>query len=222
MNGICSPVNAYQEAVKKLRGIDPGEAARRTGARFDPDGGRLEIVYFGSLYLVDTEGNVSRAGNPGEEVPYNDRTLIIQYLCDSTGLQPRGSWISFLQLPDGAHHYAPFQNEAAGPLARVFGRRPEKFAEAARALGGTPLSIGDCSFLVPALPRLPLAVAIWEEDDEFPASGNILFDSVSPMHLTTAALWVLGIELANKMISHFDPDTGRGRKITWLEGVRND
>jgi len=219
---MCSPVNAFQEAVKRFNSIDPVRAAARSGARFDRAGGRFEIVYFGSLYLVDLAGRVSRAADPGGEVPFNDRTLIIQYLCEASGPPPRGQWISFLQLPDGAHHYVPLQTDATVPLARVFGKSPDKFAEAAMALGGRPLSMGDRSFLIPALPKIPLAVVIWEEDDEFPAKSNILFDSVAPMHLTTAALWVLGVELAHKMIAHCDREAGRERQITWLEGVNND
>lgn len=219
---MCNPVNAYQEALKRFKKIDPEEAAARAGASFDKAARRIEIIYFGGLHLVDTGGRVRREGDPEGEVPFNDRTLIVQYLCEATGPPPRGSWISFLQLPDGSHHYQPFQTDATDPLARVFGSRPRDFERAAKALGGRPLSLGDSSFLIPALPKLPLAVAIWEEDEEFPARSNILFDSVSPLHLTTAALWVLGVELAHKMISRFDAKDGQKREITWLEGVRGN
>ncbi|MCL6610665.1 MAG: DUF3786 domain-containing protein [Peptococcaceae bacterium] len=219
---MCNPVNAYHEAVKRFRTLDPGDAAARSGARYDRDRRILEIMYFGSLYMVNGDGAVWRADDPSAEVSFNDRTLIVQYLCESSGLPPRGAWLSFLELPDGSHHYMPFQTDAAIPLAGVFGRRPEEFDEAARALGGRPLDLGDRSFLIPALPKIPLAVVIWEEDDEFPAKSNILFDSVSPLHLTTAALWVLGVELARKMIAHYDREAGRKREITWLEGVKRD
>lgn len=219
---MCSPVNAYQEAVKRFRSIDPGEAAAKSGAKFDSRGQRLEIVYFGNLYVVDMDGGVCRAGDPEAEVSFNDRTLIVQYLCEASGLPPRGTWISFLELPEGSHHYMPFQTDATGPLAQVFGSRTGEFAQAAESLGGRSLTLGDSSFLIPALPKIPLAVVIWEADEQFPAKSNILFDSVSPAHLTTAALWVLGVELAHKMIRHLDEKVGRKREITWLEGVKGD
>lgn len=213
---MCNPVNAYQEAVKRFGDIDPEDAAARSGAKLDGD--RFEIVYFGSPYIVERDGRVWKAGDPQAEVSFNDRTLIVQYLCEASGLPPRGTWISFLQLPDGAHHYAPFQTDATIPLARVFGSGMDGFEEAARALGGDPISMGDKSFYIPAFPKLPLAVTIWEGDDEFEARSNILFDSVSQTHLTTAALWVLGVELAHKMIRHHDQNAGRKREITWLSG----
>ncbi len=219
---MCNPVNAYQEALKRFRSIDPGEAAARSGAKYDRLGQRFEMVYFGSTYVVDREGRVWRADDPEAEVSFNDRTLMVQYLCEASGLPPRGTWLSFLELPEGSHHYMPFQTDATVPLARAFGGRALEFARAAESLGGRPLNMGDRSFLLPALPKIPLAVVLWDADEQFPARSNILFDSVSPTHLTTAALWVMGVELAHKMIRHLDENAGRKREITWLEGVKGD
>ncbi len=219
---MCNPVNAYQESLKKFAETDPEDAAARAGARYNKDGRRLEIIYFGSLYMVESGGRVWRASAPGEEVPFNDRTLILQYLCQSSGLPPSGAWISFRELPGGYHHYAPLQTDAIFPLARVFGSCPEGFEDAARSLGGRPIPMGDRAFIIPALPKIPLAVVIREGDDEFEASSNMLYDSASQTHLTMAALWVLGVELAHKMIRHHDETAGREREISWLEGVRMD
>lgn len=219
---MCNPVNAYHEAVKKFVSLDPADIAARAGAIFNQNNRAFEVVYFGRNYLADLDGRVWKDGAPGEDVPFNDRTLIVQYLCEASGLPPRDNWLSFLELPEGIHHYAPFQTDATTPLARTFGSNTTQFAEAAASLGGQPLSLGDLSFRIPALPKLPLAVVLWEEDEEFPAKSNILFDSVSPTHLSTAALWVLGVELAHKMIGFKDEKAGREKSITWLEGVKKD
>lgn len=219
---MCNPINAYQESVKRFAKIDPVDAAARAGAVYDGLNKRFEIIYMGKYYRVDLAGRVWQADKPGEEVPFNDRTIIIQYLCEASGLPPRGNWISFLELPDGAHHYVPFQTDATGPLAEMFGGCPVKFSAAAEQCGGKPIKLGDYSFYIPALPKLPLAVVLWEGDEEFAARSAILFDSVSPAHLTTAALWVLGVELARKMIACQDEQKGSEMAITWLEGVRGN
>jgi hypothetical protein len=219
---MCSPVNAYQETLKRFVKIDPEEAASRSGAIYDSLNRRFEIRYYGKLYMVDREGKVWQTDQPAREVPFNDRTILLQYLCEASGLPPRGTWISFLELPDGAHHYVPLQTDAMGPLAEFFGSRPGKFIEAAGQLGGSPINLGDYSFCMPALPKLPLAVVLWEGDEEFPARSSILYDSVSSSHLTTAALWVLGVELARKMIGCLDEKRGGDMAITWLEGVKGN
>jgi hypothetical protein len=215
-------VNAYQEAVKKFVTLDPEDIVARCGVSFDSEQKRFSVVYFNSLYMVELDGRVWRAEKPEDKVSFNDRTLIIQYLCEASGLPPRGIWLSFLELPDGAHHYQPFITDATGPLAEIFGNSPDRFAAAAEVFGGRPLTMGDSSFYIPALPKIPLAVVLWEGDEEFKARSNILFDSVSPTHLTTAALWVLGVELAHKMIGYYDEVIGREKEITWLEGARRD
>lgn len=213
---MCNPLNAYQETVKRFMGLDPSEVVARTGAGFED--GLYTIDYFNDKYNVDETGRVFAAEKKDVEVPFNDRTLILQYLCEASGLPPRGRWLSFLELPDGVHHYVPLQTDATNPLARTFGDHPDEFRRAALRYGGKRLELGDISFFIPALPKLPLAVVLWEGDDEFPPRANILFDSVAETHLTTAALWVLGVELARKMMSHYDGAVGEKYAVTWLEG----
>lgn len=213
---MCSPVNAYQETVKRFVRLSHTDILPRTGAGYRD--GVYVIEYFNDKYCIDESGRVFRADSPAAEVPFNDRTLILQYLCEASGLPPRGRWLSFLELPDGAHHYAPFQTDAINPLARTLGDHPDEFKLAALRYGGKQLDLGDISFMIPALPKLPLAVVLWEGDDEFPARANILFDSVAETHLTTAALWVLGVELARKILSFYDQAAGEKYAVTWLEG----
>ncbi len=212
---MCSPVNAYHETVKRFVGADPVDVVARSGASYQ--NGLYTIDYLHTTYRVDEKGIVYKEDRPGKEVPFNDRTLILQYLCEASGLPPRGRWLSFLELPEGEHHYVPFQTDATKPLAQTFDGHLEEFKLAAKFLGGSEINLGDMSFEIPALPKLPLAVVLWE-DDEFPARSNILFDSVASTHLTTAALYMLGIELARKLIAHYDRDKGEKTAITWLEG----
>ncbi|MFZ5595625.1 MAG: DUF3786 domain-containing protein [Bacillota bacterium] len=219
---MCSPVNAYQETLKRFVSVDPEEISARSGVFYNSELKIFEMEYFGSLYHIDLNGRVRRKGDQDYETPFNDRTLMLQYLCEASVVSPKGNWISFLELPDGAHHYVPLQTGAMNPMAAHFGNNSRGFVEAAGALGGRPLSLGDYSFYIPALPRVPLAVVLWEGDDEFPAKSNILYDATAPLHLTTAALWVLGVELAHKMIGHHNRDAGEEIAVTWLKGAGND
>ncbi|MGB9804045.1 DUF3786 domain-containing protein [Desulfofundulus sp.] len=207
-------LNALSKAVRNFVSLarEPEAVVLRTGASFDNQKKTFLLRYFGQIYEIDLAGNVHKQGPPGV-VPYNDRTLILQYLCSASGLPPRGRWLSFLELPDGAHHHAPFHNEALIPLAKTFGTRLEDFHSIIRQLGGNPINMGDAGAEILALPKLPLAVVIWAGDEEFPPRANILFDAIAPTHLTTAALWVLGVELAHKLISFIQPGW---QAIDWL------
>lgn len=208
---VCNIVTAYQEAVRVFRGLDPVDMAGRSGAKCEGD--LLLINYFGREHVVDRAGRVTLEGKP---VSYNDKTLILQYLCSASGLPPRGKWLSFLELPSGSHHYGPFQADGTAPLARRFGQDTGVLHQAAQKLGGQPIEVGDVGYRIPALPKLPLAVILWEGDEEFPAQANILFDSVAPTHLSTAALWVLGVELATKLLAEVDVVAAKQQQVDWL------
>ncbi|MGQ9558439.1 MAG: DUF3786 domain-containing protein [Desulfurispora sp.] len=214
---MCSPLTAFTEAREQFLGLDREEMARRSGALYIAEQDCLQIAYLGSVYTVSSGGQVALAAAPQREVPYNDRTLILQYLVQSSGLPPRGRWLSFLELPDGIHHYEPLKIDAMQPLARAFAGRLEQLDAAAHALGGRPISMGDRAFSFAALPKIPLAVVFWDGDDEFPARSNILYDAVAPAHLTTAALWVLGVELAHKLIAYLGAENA-GCVVDWLGG----
>lgn len=215
---MCSPLTAFTEARKQFLRLDRKEMARRSGALYMAEQDCLQVSYLGSVYTVSAGGQVTLAGAPQRAVPYNDRTLILQYLVQSSGLPPRGRWLSFLELPDGPHHYEPLKIDAMQPLARAFAGRLEQLDAAAHALGGRPISMGDRAFSFAALPKICLAVVFWDGDDEFPARSNILYDAVAPAHLTTAALWVLGLELARKLIAQLGEE-GAGIAVDWLGGA---
>lgn len=199
---LINEMDAFSEAVRRFTEIanDFQGIILRTGASYNKQSQTYLLSYLGEKYEISLDGRVQKECSP-EPVPYNDRVLILQYLCSASGLPPRGHWLSFLELPHGELHYAPFQTDALIPLAQTFGHHLEAFQTAARLLGGEKLAMGDAGAKFLAFPKLPLAVVIWAGDEEFPPRANILFDAIAPTHLSTAALWVLGVELARKLIA---------------------
>ncbi|HHT63240.1 MAG: DUF3786 domain-containing protein [Bacillota bacterium] len=142
----------------------------------------------------------------GEILPNNlsteEKIIIYQYLSESSGIsRDCNRWISFLELPEGQHHYQPFIKEAIEPIAHKFGTNPALFLRAGEKLGGLRVQGGDASFKFQVFPKIALMVMLWEEDDEFPARSNILFDSRSGCHLATATLYMLGIEVSKRLLA---------------------
>ena len=201
---MCNEITAYSEALKCFLQGDPANMALASGAKLDTRQEKLELTYFGRCYTITlTDGKINSAGLT--EIPFNDRTLILQYLYSTSGLPPRGRWQSFLQLPGGMLHYMPFQNIAMNPLAKAFNGKIHLLTEAAKPLGATPLAMGHTAVQVAALPKVPLAAVLWDGDDEFPASAQILFDELASTNLSTAALWVLGCEFAERLMAAVAP-----------------
>ena len=70
-----------------------------------------------------------------------------------------------------------FIKRAKDPLIKTFGFAAKKLVEiASKAYDAEPLDLGDYSVKVNALPTVPVALLIWEGDEEFPPDGNLLFD----------------------------------------------
>lgn len=188
---------AFQEALKHFKAANPVEMAEKSGVDYDGTG-TFTVNYCNKPYkILHSTGEI--IGPEGEDLLESDQILLYQYLSQATGVPVTGRWISYLELPNGEHHYVPFKIEAMGPLARKFGSDLDGFHEAAGKMGGKEIKMGHAGFVIPALPRVPLAVALWEGDDEFPANANVIFDASAPDYLTPAALYVLGINVVRKM-----------------------
>lgn len=193
-------ITAETEALKVFKDLDPDHVAKASGAVFNPETKDFSLTYCTEEYLVSHPDGKVRFRNSSEEVPELERTILLQYLSNACGLPPRGHWLTFIELPDGAHHNVPFQLEACVPIANTFGENLELFKEVGKQLGGEELKMGDAAFKLKVLPKIDLAYMLWEGDEEFPAKANVLFEGVSPTYLTTAWLYCLGIEVALKIV----------------------
>jgi len=190
---------ALKEAVTIFASKNPQEIEKLTGVPYQEAEGTFQVRYFGQQYLVSYPD-----GLLAEELDQSDHLMIMQYLNTGQKVLPQGKWVSFLELPGGPNHYPPFVKRGIEPLAEKFGTNLEAFIKAAQELDGQEIKMGDKAFLIPALPYLPLAVALWQEDEEFPAQANILFEASNLNYLPTASLYILGINLSFKL---------RGEKI---------
>lgn len=184
-----------QEVFSKKK---PLEVAHRLGVEYDEVKGEFILPFLNEEYRIKYPyGDVYRPG--GRDVPLVNKILILHYLNSSKGVPLRNRWISFKELPFGQIYIDPFYNRAIRPLISFFGEKPECMIDAGRALGGREGEIGDVSVVIPAFPLVPVAYVIWKGDDEFPPSGNILFDESAPDHLPTEDYAVLASAIVFEM-----------------------
>ena len=169
--------NALAVVREKLSGLDVEEQCRRAGAGYESgEGGPSGTVeYLGGRYRVTfASGDVSALG--GGELSLRERVLVLHYLAEASGNAPTGRQITYRDLPGGIVYYPTFAKRTVEQLVRHFGGRPELLLPAAVAIGGRAAEIGDTGVVIPAFSRVPITLALWHGDDEFPASANLLFD----------------------------------------------
>jgi hypothetical protein len=185
---------AYRLASDALKDADLEERAEKSGALIErQESGNLliKLSFLNRNCLIRfPEITISYQEN-GDEVPLWSKILILHYLGKSQGNPLTGEWINFRQLSGGDTYYPAFVKRSQKPLLDFFADRLDLLEEAAQALGGQKGSEGDRGVIIPALPRVPIALIFWSGDEEFQPEARILFDSTIPTYLATEDVAVL-------------------------------
>ncbi|RJQ29158.1 MAG: DUF3786 domain-containing protein [Peptococcaceae bacterium] len=194
---------AIEKAREKLVRCNPGLVSSRAKVIYDQSAGYFKVPFLGCEYNVSFPGG-EVTETEGRSVPPDVRLLLLHYLTGASGAPVSGRLISFKELPDGMLYNEPFIGRAVKPLVKIFGQAPEKLVEAAEKLGGRQVSLGDAGVTIPFFPLAPVTYVIWLGDDEFPASGSILFDASAASHLATedyAVMAGMGVFKMREMIA---------------------
>ena len=88
---------------------------------------------------------------------------------------------SFSELPWGEVYQKPFSGRILNRAAFTFGTRLNDFRRAAEKLGGKPISQGDAAYEFSFTENYRLRLILWEADDEFPPSAQLLYSANFPL-----------------------------------------
>ena len=193
--------DALRVAREKAAGLDPSAAASRIGAEWSEGDHSLTLPFLGKTASITHPAyEVTVAARPA---PPHIAALLVYHLVLSDGSMPIGTWVSFADLPDASFYVTAFRGYTGTRIARHFASHVTRLDSAIMSVGSEKLpGLADHAWLVPALPRVPMALLWWEADDEFEARAEILFDSTASHHLTTDGCAILGSWLTSMLIRH--------------------
>ncbi len=181
----------YQVAAERLAALNPVEVAANSGAGYFPEEGTYRLPFLNRDCLVEHASGKVNYLDGKDEVALRDKILILHYLETANGEPLTGRWITFKELPGGQVYIIPHTNRSIKPLINIFGEEPNKLLAAGTQLGGKLEKLGHTAITIQAFPRVPVALVLWQGDEEFGPSGNILFDSSAPGYLPTEDYAVL-------------------------------
>lgn len=196
LSPLLERVSALRADLTQRR---PADLAERTGADFED--GEFHLTYFGVSVIVAHPDFVARDARTLALLMPLDQAMLAYYFHTSDGFAASGQWIAFSELPNGRFYAQAFQGYSGQVLLREFGGDSALFEPAAKKVGGERLPFADLSFVFQALPQLPLLVACWLGDEDFPASYRILFDASASHHLITDGCAILGSMLTRKLVA---------------------
>ena len=170
---------ALEMTEREIRERNPLHLCRLGGALFTRQGGDSAVIelQFLNRMITITWPDLSFSQDQKGEVPIKEKIIILHYLNGVKREQTGEEWISYKDIPSARFYLDAFNRRVKQPLMDAFGKQPDRLVSCAKDLyGATDSSFGDISVLIQALPKVPVALALWRGDEEFPPDGAILFN----------------------------------------------
>jgi len=165
----------YESLLPKLSECDFSEVAERLGLSLQLDGA-LSVNFLGREYEISSRGVNPTDGKP---VNVNNRSVLAYYTLSKGGGEPAFSYVPISNLTGTKIVFSSNSKWMTDPLGKTFSGDYATFSETMCRLGGVfngKLKSGGYSWLLKALPKIPLQIVYYDGDDEFPCEVQILFD----------------------------------------------
>ncbi|GBU26879.1 hypothetical protein R84B8_00394 [Treponema sp. R8-4-B8] len=166
--------DALNLAAQKLAQIPPQIVCQNCGAHYED--GEFFVPWF-------------NAEKPLSAASVSHKIIWLHYLTAGGIQKQSGRLIAYREAAPALFYEANFIKRAVKPLVNHFGKNPQNLISVGTALGGQTAKMGDAAVTINVLPYVPMTFIIWEESEEFPPDGNILFDQ-------TAKTWLVAEDLA--------------------------
>ena len=195
---------ALEQARQAFAQKNSMEMARGSGAAFSfypPLSWReYALPYLGRVYRVLWPTGEVLSYNTGQATPTGTTLILLHYLVNAGGKPQAGTWLPFNQLWGGGSYSLAFKKRTEGLLADFFGNKPALFRQLLlEKLNARPGKEAN-TFLVMALPRLPLLLRLDAGDKEVPSRASILFDAAANEYLVTEDLAALGESVSARLL----------------------
>jgi hypothetical protein len=152
------------------------------------------VPVFGHRIVVDPRASTLQGSSPESEfvltkTAHFSKLSILHYLLAAQKIAPTGRLLKPAELKSGqiylqGSHLLPLE-----PIAARFANDPAAFLAQAARFGGDPRPYGDAAAELLPLPRVPITLILWLEDDEYPARSYLLFDEICELQLPPDILW---------------------------------
>ena len=186
------PLTHYRELLKNS---DVDLLSARSGIEYSGDAFRT--VLLGRCVNITREGGIFFENG---DIPCEyTQILLIRLILEGVLLPFSGGFKAYKELPWGGVYEQQFNARCVKRLAAVYGKKLQLFREACESLGGIEISAGDAGSELEFLPGLKMRLMLWEPDEEFPASAQILFSDNFASAFTAEDMAVAGDTLINAM-----------------------
>jgi hypothetical protein len=187
----------WEHYLEEFRSKTPGEIAERLQIPFDEEKQCFTLTFLGVDYEISyPDFEVRHQGDsfvyyPLEEMIYA-KILVIRFLLGGHPSTGSGKFKTYREMPWGEVYLRQFDGRCIKRLAFSYGNRLKDFQKVMEHLGAAPVSHGDLAYELEIFPGYQVQMILWEGDEEFPPSSQILFSDNFPVSFQAEDMAVMG------------------------------
>lgn len=195
---------AFELACQQIKDLNLRERAEKSGAQFEENpggkGGRISLILFNARYVIDVP-DLTITATDKKVISLVTKIILLHYLIKADGRPLSNQLVPYKEIPGGMLYAGVFAKRTVDPLIHVFSQSPDRFLNAGLRMGGRRGEYGDVSFVLPAMPRIPMTYILWKGDEEFPATVQLLFDTSVEGYLALEDIVVLSEMATTRLIA---------------------
>ncbi len=165
----------------------------------------IELPWWGQMVRVVPENRRIITLEESRDISYQEGLVILgllKFAAQYQSLPPAEGLITAGHLKGGTTFFRGPHVMASVLIARHFARAGKAFLDRGSVLGGVSASYGEYGVEFCCFPGLSWIVALWEEDDEFEARAEYLFDRNIEKIFALDVVWALGNVVARRIIGN--------------------
>ena len=187
----------WEHYLSQYQESDPKEIAARLGISYDEEQKYFTLKFLGTVYQISwpdfqvTHEEDDAGFYPLETMTYA-RTLTIRFLLNGAEASGTGKFKTYREMPWGEVYLRQFDGRCIKRLAFSYGNRIKDFQAIMEHMHCVPVKHGDIAYQLEIFPDYLVQMILWEGDDEFPPSSQILFSDNFPISFQAEDMAVMG------------------------------
>ena len=197
----------WEHYLNQYRDADPKEIATRLGISYNEAEKYFTLKFLGTVYQISwPDFEVSHEEDdmgfyPLETMVYA-RTLTIRFLLNGACAQGTGKFKTYREMPWGEVYLRQFDGRCIKRLAFSYGNRIKDFQTIMEHMHCIPVKHGDIAYQLEIFPGYLVQMILWEGDEEFPPSSQILFSDNFPISFQAEDMAVMGDVIIGSLKSY--------------------
>jgi hypothetical protein len=181
-------VNGEEKAWKILEDLTVKDVCRRSSVGHSDEKGLYIVKSFGIDFCVSVGERRIFSDSPKSIIFLDEfkdffRLSLLWYLSSAKDIPFTGRLIRPIDVKGGQRFFTGTHLLPLDRVAAVYGGDRDKFIKRGREFGAGEAGHGDASLILSPLPRVPITLILWLEDEEFPARADLLFDSTCDLQI---------------------------------------